>query len=108
MNELQFPIQNVNWKKLLDKPRVYLDLNSGSRVGDSYIALLDSRATSADIRENGLILEEGLAVDFWSDDGDDNGRPNPLIFRGIVHFDESLAQWTAVMDWNSFTHVSER
>lgn len=97
----------VDWERLLDRPRVYVDLNGGGRVGDTYIAPLDSRATAADLRQYGVTPQEGLRLHFWTDDGDEEGNPDPLLFTGSLHFSEEEGVWLAHMDWADFQHASE-
>ena len=97
----------LNWQKLLDKPRVYADLNGGWRVGDEYIVPLNSRATEKDLQSLGHVLTPGLSVDFWTDDGDDEGNLDPLLFQGKVQFDEDTQKWVAVADWDGFHNASE-
>ncbi|MDQ2798731.1 MAG: hypothetical protein M3Y13_03700, partial [Armatimonadota bacterium] len=67
----------LNCQHLLDKPRVYADLNGGGKIGDNYIVPLNSRATEADLRLLGHALSPGQMVNFWTDDGDDEGNPDP-------------------------------
>jgi hypothetical protein len=96
-----------DWQKLLDKPRVYADLNGGWRHGNDYTFFLNSRATETDLRQSGLSLRLGLAVDFWTDDGDEDGSPDPLLFQGVIQYHEDTQQWVAVTGWNDFRHASE-
>jgi len=91
----------------MDGIRIYLDLNSGGKVGNSYVVTLDKQGTVADLQKNGMALREGVILDFWSDDGDDNGNPDPLLFQGTVKFDTVVNQWVAIVDWNGFMHASD-
>ncbi len=97
----------LNCQHLLDKPRVYADLNGGWPQGDAYIFSLNSRATESDMRYLGYSLTPGLVLDFWTDDGDDDGNPDPLLFRAMIQFDEDLQKWIGVADNDSFLHASE-
>lgn len=98
----------MNCQHLLDKRRVYADLNAGWKKGSEFIVPLDSRATESDLRQLGYSpLTAGLAVDFWTDDGDDEGRPDPLLFQGVTRFDEDTQAWVAVTGWDGFRHASE-
>lgn len=92
---------------LLDKPRVYADLNGGWRDGDNYVLWLNSSATERDLRYFGHALTPGLVLDFWTDDGDDEGNLDPLLFQGKVGFDEEKQNWYAVASWNDFHNASE-
>ena len=97
----------MNCHALLDKPRIYADLNGGWRVDDKYIVPLNSSATTGDLRSLGYTLTPGLTADFWTDDGDYEGNPYPLLFQGVVQFYEETQLWVAVADWNRFHHASE-
>lgn len=97
----------LNYQQLLDKPRVYADLNAGWKTGDNYFVPLNSRATQEDLRQLGLSLTPGLAVDFWTDDGDDAGNPDPLLFQGVIQFDEDTQSLVAVTAWSDFRNASE-
>ena len=99
--------QSTNFYLLLDKPRVYADLNGGWREGDNYVLWLNSSATESDLLYLGYSLASGLVVDFWTDDGDDEGNLDPLLFRGKVDYDEEKQKWFAVTPWDSFQHASK-
>lgn len=94
-------------QQLLDKPRVYADLNGGWRVEDEYVVPLNSSATENDLHTLGYRLMPGLVVDFWTDDGDDAGDLDPLLFQGVIQFDKETQHWVAVADWNGFQNASE-
>ena len=81
----------TNCHALLDKPRIYADLNGGGRIGDKHIIPLNSSAT----------------MDFWTDDGDDDGNLDPLLFQGVIQFEEDTQRWVAVAQWNEFHHAFE-
>jgi hypothetical protein len=98
----------MGWRGLLDSPRVYADLNGGWRQGDQYTFSLNSRATEADLQRLGLSPAPGLLVDFWTDDGDEQGNPDPLLFQGVVQFDEDRKQWIAVTRWSDLCPAPER
>ena len=97
----------LSCQDLVDKPRVYADLNAGWKAGDNYIVPLNSHATQSDLRQLGYSLTPGLAIDFWTDDGDDAGNLDPLLFQCIIQFDEDSQHWIAVAVWNDFSHASE-
>ena len=92
---------------LLNKPRVYADLNGGWRDGDNYILWLNSSATESDLQYLGYTLTPGLVLDFWTDDGDDEGNLDPLLFQGKTGFDEEKQTWYAIASWNDFHNASE-
>lgn len=97
----------LNCQQLLDKPRIYADLNGGWRSGDQYVVLLNSHATESDLRQPGYTLKPGLVLDFWTDDSDEDGNLDPLLFQGEVGFDEETQNWYVATSWGGFTHASE-
>ena len=97
----------MNCHTLLDKPRIYADLNGGGRIGDKYIVPLNSSATMEDLHLLGYTLSPGLTMDFWTDDGDDDGNLDPLLFQGVIYFDNDTQHWVAVAQWDEFHHASE-
>ena len=107
MGTLTSLVSSPGCEQLLDKPRIYQDLNSGGKVDDSYIVTLNNRDIVTDLKKSGTALREGMILDFWSDDGDENGNPDPLLFQGIVQFDTVVNQWVAIVDWNKFIHASD-
>ncbi len=83
----------------MDKPRgcVYLDpLNGRFTVG-----------TFKDLEQEKITPAEGITLHFWNDDADEAGNPDNLIFEGVIHFDETLGRWYAVIDKNSYRHESD-
>ena len=97
----------VDRQRLLDKPRIYADLNGGHRDGGVYVVRLDSRATEGDLQKQGVHVREGLRLDFWADDGDEDGNPDPLLFKETLRLDSDLHQWVAVAAWDGFQPASE-
>jgi hypothetical protein len=53
------------------------------------------------------MLQEGLALTFYMDDGDDAGNPDDLLVDGIVEYDASAGRWVAAIDDKTFRHMSE-
>ena len=92
---------------ILDKPRIYADLNGGWRVRDKYVVPLNSRATESDMKLLGYAPTPGLILDFWTDDGDNENTLDPLLLEGVVQFDEDEQKWVAVTDWNGLRNASE-
>ena len=77
--------------------RVYADLNKWEEVDGQFRVILTARGTQEDLKKYNITLEEGLVLDFWMDDEDDGGSPDPLYFHGVVHYAESRQQWVAVV-----------
>jgi hypothetical protein len=62
--------------------------------------------TFADLKEAGITPEEGLRLQFYNDDADDEGNPDDLLFDGIVHFQPERG-WGAILEEASFHSVSD-
>ena len=63
--------------------------------------------TRDDLKRTGLKLKDGLRVKVYSDDADNDGNPDDLLFEGVVHFDSEKEVWYALLDPASFHHRSE-
>lgn len=63
--------------------------------------------TTQDIMLDEVELTDGLRLGFYCEDEDDKGGPDELLFEGTVHFDPEKGQWYAIIDENSYHHVSE-
>ena len=86
------------------KDRIYLYPGTGE--GEPHY--LDRLGTIEDLASTGKILEEGMTVQFWTDDADEAGDTDNLLFEGIVHFDATCQKWYAMIDHKSFRHESDK
>jgi len=84
--------------------RVYADPQK--RGGRSI--LLTTAGTLQDLSRLGIELSDGLPLRMWRDDGDEEGRSDPLLFEGTARWDADLDCWVADVDWESFRHASGR
>ena len=82
---------------------IYADLNKYGSGG----VILTTIGTRRDLEKYGIALQENLALTFYMDDVDENGKPDNLIFSGIVHFDEANQQWVAKIDWDQIKNESK-
>jgi hypothetical protein len=89
----------------MSKPRIYADF---MKTIDSERLLLTCNGTFKDLDRLKISLVEGLEATFYMDDGDDAGNPDDLEAEGVVQFDKDLAEWTAVIDWSTLRHASDR
>ncbi len=85
-------------------PRVYADFQN---LADVNRLKLNCVGTQHDLARLGLRLAEGLALTLYTDDGDEEGRPDDLCVDGVVRYDPNEQCWTAEVDWNSLRHASE-
>ncbi len=88
--------------------RVYADLNKWEEVEGQFRVILTTRGTFQDLQKYGITLAEGLVLDFWMDDGDADGNPDALYFRGAVHYDEREIRWVAAVNPDEVSHASEQ
>lgn len=88
--------------------RVYADLNKWEEVKGQFRVILTTLGTRQDLQKHGITLEEGLVLDFWMDDGDADGNPDALYFRGAVHYDEQESRWIAFVNPDDVYHASEQ
>lgn len=76
-------------------------------LGEGEPHYLDRLGTIKDLAESGMALTDGMRVGFWTDDADEQGKDDNLIFDGTVHFDPERQLWYALIDWKSFRHESD-
>jgi hypothetical protein len=90
--------------EILGKPRVYVDFMKTDGKGR---LLLTTVGTREDLTHLGIELIEGLELDLYSDDADDNGNFDPLLAAGVVIFNAELGKWVARVDRKMIRHASE-
>jgi hypothetical protein len=83
------------------KGRIYL-YPSGHGRGCSF-----TQGTFWDLEAEGIVPAPGMRLQFYTDDGDDKGELDCLLFSGIVQFDQTTGQWYAEIDRDSFCHESD-
>jgi hypothetical protein len=47
-----------------------------------------------------------MALTLYTDDADDEGRPDKLLAHGLVQYNEAEKCWVAAIDWNAIRHQS--
>jgi len=62
--------------------------------------------TLEDLKEAGIVPEEGMKLKFYNDDTDEHGRPDDLVFEGTIRHLAELG-WGAIPDERSFRHQSD-
>ncbi len=85
-------------------PRIYADfqnLDDGNRLK------LTCAGTLQDLARYDIRLQPGLPLTFYTDDADDQGRPDELRARGVVHYNEVEKCWVAEIDWSALWHSSD-
>jgi hypothetical protein len=84
--------------------RVYADFHN---LDNSNRLRLNCAGTVEDLGRQGIEMREGLALTFYMDDADDQGRPDDLLVEGVAHYDEAARCWVALADWNTVRHASD-
>jgi hypothetical protein len=85
-------------------PRVYADFQN---LDDSNRLRLTCAGTARDLARQGIELREGLILTFYTDDADDQGRPDELLADGVVHYSAADKCWVANVDWSALRHASD-
>jgi hypothetical protein len=85
-------------------PRIYADFQN---LDDSNRLRLTCAGTVQDLRRHGLELQEGQEITFYTDDADEQGQPDELRVKGVVHYDRTEQCWVAAVDWHGIRHASE-
>jgi len=85
-------------------PKIYADFQN---LDDSNRLRLTCAGTLQDLQRQGIQLQEGQVLTFYSDDADDQGRPDELRVEGLVHYNKDERCWVATIDWAAIRHASE-
>jgi hypothetical protein len=89
---------------LMGEPRIYADPMKEFEKG---CLSLVCQGTFNDLARYSLELNEGMRIKFWTDDADDKGNRDPLLFEGTVHFDVDQDCWVAELDSRGYWHLSD-
>lgn len=87
-----------------DGAKVYADFQ---KVDDEGRLILTCAGTVRDLARHRIELTEGLVLTFYSDDADDEGKPDDLLVEGTVQYDESAGRWVALIDRDAIKHASD-
>jgi len=88
----------------MSEPRIYADFQN---LDDANRLKLTCRGTLQDLQRFGVQLRDGMRFTFYTDDADDEGRPDPMLIDGIVQFDAAQRCWVAAVDWTKLRHASQ-
>ena len=88
----------------MNRPRIYADYLKTDSYGRLILVCF---GTVRDLKQYGIELEDGLALTFYTDDGDDAGNRDDLLVDGVVSYDEAARRWVAVIDEATFRHASD-
>jgi hypothetical protein len=84
--------------------RVYADLQKTDGRGR---VLLSTVGTKQDLASLGIALEEGMHLAFYSDDVNERGERDDLLYEGVVRFDGERRVWVAAIDRDDVKHASD-
>jgi hypothetical protein len=84
--------------------RIYTDL---LKTDDEGHLLLTAQGTVRDLKSQGIELSEGLRLLLYTDDADDQGNRDDLVFAGITMWSDDLAQWVVEINRDNIRHISE-
>jgi hypothetical protein len=83
-------------------PKVYADFQN---LDDSNRLRLTCAGTRRDLDRQNVTLQDGMVLTFYTDDADDQGRPDELLAEGVVHYDAEAQCWVAEVDWGALRHA---
>ncbi len=69
--------------------------------------VLVCRGTFDDLAEYNIAFEEGMKLTFYSDDADNEGNRDDLVFEGKVEYDKQNERWTARINWDEIKNISQ-
>jgi hypothetical protein len=90
--------------KPMATPKVYADFQN---LDDDNRLRLTCAGTLEDLEGQGIQLREGLVLTFYTDDADDEGRPDELLAEGVVHYAQDQNCWVAAVNWSALRHASD-
>jgi hypothetical protein len=88
----------------MNSARVYADFQN---LDDDHRLRLTCAGTRDDLIRHGIKLSKGMKLSLYSDDADDQGRPDELQVEGVVEYNDDERCWVASIDWDSIRHASE-
>ena len=79
----------------MSRPRIYADFQN---LDDANRLRLTCAGTHEDLQRQGIQLRQGMVLLFYTDDADDDGRPDELQAEGVVEYDPTEECWGASVD----------
>lgn len=91
-----------------ETPLVYADFNKWQGNDDGkFVLVLTTLGTRVSFKLANVEPIEGLAVRFWTDDGDTDGNFDPLVAEGVLHQDPDDGLWVGICERETIMNVSE-
>ena len=66
-----------------------------------------TQGTFEDLEAEKIVPIPGMSLDFYCDDGNDDGVRDYLLFSGIIDRAPETGDWYAVIDGDRFWHESD-
>jgi hypothetical protein len=66
-----------------------------------------TRGTLQDLKAEKIVPVPGMRLDFYSDDGNDKGERDYLLFAGTINQFPETRLWYAIIDGDRFWHESD-
>ncbi|MBO0700470.1 MAG: hypothetical protein J2P46_18880 [Zavarzinella sp.] len=85
------------------KPRLYADFQN---LDDEGRVRLNTQGTLQDLARLNRTLTDGAPVVLYTDDADEEGRPDDLLVDAVAQRTAEGA-WVADADWHSLRHASD-
>jgi hypothetical protein len=93
----------MKWSRKMTT-KVYADFQN---LDDFNRLRLTCAGTREDLQRLKIDLKDGLVLTFYTDDADDNGRPDEMLVEGIVRYNAADLCWVAEVDWRAIRHASD-
>lgn len=87
-----------------DTPRVYVDFQNADAQGR---LRLNSSGTIEDLSRQHIELRQGMTLQLYSDDVNEQGGPDELRVAGRVEYSADEQTWVAVIRWDEVRHASD-
>jgi hypothetical protein len=98
------PYRTKCTEQAMARPRVYADFQN---LDDDNRLRLNCAGTRRDLERQAIELRPGMILTVFSDDADDEGRPDELVAEAVVHYNDAEKCWVAAIDWQAIRHASD-
>jgi hypothetical protein len=95
-------VEALSARQSAKKPRVQVDFNEYDRVSRE---IPIPHASMEAIERTGIAIRDGLVLQLYSPDLDDDGNPADLVVEGRLRFDQRARLWMACVNPATFRHV---
>jgi hypothetical protein len=92
----------TSWIPRRGSPPIHFDFN---RTGTAETIGLDHPAVLAELARQSVELRDGLILNLWDEDGNEQGERDDLVATGVVRFEASSDRW--LLEITGWSHQSE-